>query len=151
MVMDTDVGEVQSQPSLGLPKWKPPTGPIPSYGHTRGVPRQEAMYSFPPKLIKEKNPWNKKRGLPPNTKRPLNPFKKPGPSYRRYLKSQRWETKRFFMLKQARYQCEACGARNVLLNCHHLTYERLGNERRDDLQILCRDCHKKVHGIEAAD
>lgn len=29
---------------------------------------------------------------------------------------------------------------------HHLTYERLGNERLEDLQALCEPCHQFVHG-----
>ena len=37
------------------------------------------------------------------------------------------------------------GSRDV----HHLTYKGWGgNERLDDLQILCRECHCAIHAIE---
>jgi len=32
------------------------------------------------------------------------------------------------------------------LEVHHLTYDRLGDERMDDLEVLCPDCHRKAHG-----
>jgi len=31
------------------------------------------------------------------------------------------------------------------LHVHHRTYERLGEERIEDMEILCRGCHDKVH------
>ena len=60
-----------------------------------------------------------------------------------YLQSDHWQEVRKRKLKQAGYKCEACGEK-VKLDIHHLTYERLGKERLDDLQALCRDCHVKA-------
>jgi hypothetical protein len=34
----------------------------------------------------------------------------------------------------------------VELHVHHLTYERLGKELIEDVQIICRKCHHKEHG-----
>lgn len=47
-------------------------------------------------------------------------------------------------------RCEKClGFYPVSsINVHHLTYERLGLEENRDLQILCRGCHERTHGIE---
>ena len=46
-------------------------------------------------------------------------------------------------LEQAGYQCEACGISkfSVTLEVHHLTYENLGHEHMDELQVLCPECH----------
>lgn len=32
---------------------------------------------------------------------------------------------------------------------HHLAYERLGDERDSDLEVLCRGCHEAVHQDES--
>jgi hypothetical protein len=38
------------------------------------------------------------------------------------------------------------------LEVHHLTYDRFGgNERLEDLQTLCRDCHRTWHGLGVSD
>jgi hypothetical protein len=35
----------------------------------------------------------------------------------------------------------------ISLDVHHKTYERFGgDERMDDLEVLCRFCHIKHHG-----
>lgn len=33
----------------------------------------------------------------------------------------------------------------VILEIHHLTYDRVGNEKSSDLQVLCSKCHKLKH------
>lgn len=30
---------------------------------------------------------------------------------------------------------------------HHLTYKNLGNEKKDEMIILCEDCHRLVHHL----
>ena len=35
--------------------------------------------------------------------------------------------------------------RRANLQVHHLNYERVGNERDDDLILLCHRCHEGVH------
>ncbi len=62
--------------------------------------------------------------------------------YTTYLKSSKWQQRRLAKLEQANYQCgrKDCHERDRL-SVHHLTYERLGNERSDDLIVLCQSCH----------
>ncbi len=51
--------------------------------------------------------------------------------------------------KRAHGKCERCGKkysrRNWEAHVHHLTYERLGDERLDDVRVLCLECHGKQH------
>ena len=65
-----------------------------------------------------------------------------------YLNSYRWQIDvRPAMLEYAEYRCQSCGARNTVLDVHHITYDRLGFESAEDLEVLCRDCHEAEHGI----
>lgn len=48
------------------------------------------------------------------------------------------------MKKYANFTCNRCKTKfhPGALDVHHLTYDRLGNERPSDLQVLCRaKCH----------
>ena len=65
--------------------------------------------------------------------------------YRRYLRSPHWQTMRRKVLRRAGYECERC-RRKAPLDVHHLTYARRGHEDMNDLQALCRQCHKEAHG-----
>jgi len=66
------------------------------------------------------------------------------PEYLAYIKSERWQQKRRWTLSLANGVCQECGMRDAPLEVHHLTYERLGNERPTDLVVVCRECHKKL-------
>lgn len=61
-----------------------------------------------------------------------------------YLRSPHWQRTR------TQYRCSSepqdciCGETEEL-QLHHKTYERLGEERLDDLTPLCRRCHAMVH------
>jgi len=63
--------------------------------------------------------------------------------YSAYLRSPKWALKRKQALARSENKCERCGLSKwtVKLEVHHLTYERLGHEDLDDLQVLCEDCH----------
>ncbi len=62
-----------------------------------------------------------------------------------YRKTSRWKGKRQRQFRRGNmHGCKCCGS-NFYLNLHHRTYERLGNELREDLIWLCKDCHKLVH------
>jgi 5-methylcytosine-specific restriction endonuclease McrA len=63
--------------------------------------------------------------------------------YRLYLRSDRWLQTRNAVMARARWRCVECGA--PATDVHHLTYERVGNERLSDLVPLCRDCHAEKH------
>jgi 5-methylcytosine-specific restriction endonuclease McrA len=67
-------------------------------------------------------------------------------TYHEYLASDDWQVKRSDVMQQAGYRCERCGL-PWGLQVHHVTYERLGNELPEDLACLCRDCHRKLHGL----
>lgn len=64
--------------------------------------------------------------------------------YERYMASKKWDEKRRQKLAEAGYVCQRCGlsAHSVDLQVHHLTYERLGHERMEDLQVVCPQCHE---------
>lgn len=64
--------------------------------------------------------------------------------YERYLHTRWWFARRNQKLRDVRYRCETCDVRRNL-QVHHLSYERLGAELDDDLQVLCRDCHLGHH------
>ena len=68
------------------------------------------------------------------------------PFYVTYMKSEAWQSKRMEAFNVHGKQCVTCGGFKKL-QCHHLTYERLGNENaKTDLEILCQSCHQKEHG-----
>ena len=74
-------------------------------------------------------------------------------SYSDYLKTVAWSLKREEKIAEAGTSCQRCGLKyadlkeqgRTPLNVHHLTYVRLGDERLDDLAVLCRLCHKRQH------
>jgi len=65
--------------------------------------------------------------------------------HKRYIKSDKWDFKRKKILKKANYTCQSCGKKHTKLEVHHKTYQRLGNEKDEDLIVLCSTCHKKEH------
>lgn len=63
-------------------------------------------------------------------------------NYKKYLASPEWDKRRKQAYKDANYACQKCGAKNVTLEAHHLTYANLGNETPEDLLVVCRNCHQ---------
>lgn len=63
--------------------------------------------------------------------------------YEQYLKSNEWITKRD-KIREKRKLCEICKEYENL-QVHHLTYENLGNEKDEDLILLCKKCHFAIH------
>lgn len=64
--------------------------------------------------------------------------------YFEYLQTPEWQATRRQMLERALFRCQLCNA-NGLLDVHHRTYERRGEEWEEDLIVLCRRCHQKHH------
>lgn len=62
-----------------------------------------------------------------------------------YMKSKRWRKKRAKVLARDGHKCVQCKRSDRQLHVHHLTYERYGNERLDDLVTLCERCHSTEH------
>jgi len=65
-------------------------------------------------------------------------------SYRDYLQTQWWRTRRNQALRDAGYKCAICETKRDL-QVHHTTYERLGRELPEDLEVVCRGCHLGYH------
>lgn len=61
--------------------------------------------------------------------------------YRAYLRSPEWRARRLEFLEDAEYQCQECGS-NKKLQVHHLSYDNLGDETEDDVEVLCKECHE---------
>lgn len=65
--------------------------------------------------------------------------------YTEYLQSPEWQRRADRCKERANYTCQDCGAKDVVLQAHHLTYKRVGNESDSDLVCLCEGCHKERH------
>jgi NAD-dependent SIR2 family protein deacetylase len=67
--------------------------------------------------------------------------------YKKYLKSDKWKKIKETILDRDCHKCVICGVglsnRNV--NIHHLNYENIYDEKREDLISLCNDCHEDIH------
>lgn len=68
------------------------------------------------------------------------PFSK---KYVEYVNSTAWFIRREAAIEKAEWKCQICGLYNDHLEVHHKTYARLGNERDEDLLVVCAECHKK--------
>lgn len=66
--------------------------------------------------------------------------------YVEYLKTKWWRNKRKQRLEAADHRCERCG-KVKQLQVHHKTYARIGCEKHEDLEVLCRACHQAAHGL----
>ena len=66
--------------------------------------------------------------------------------YGLYLRSPLWRARRRLWILQANGRCQDCGRwQGRQLTIHHLNYQRLGHERRDDVRVLCWPCHHARH------
>lgn len=66
--------------------------------------------------------------------------------FEEYRKTPEWRTRRNRVLLRAGNKCELC-YESGLLDVHHRTYDRYGDELLNDLIALCRSCHQRFHGI----
>lgn len=67
--------------------------------------------------------------------------------YQQYLQSSHWQN-RSKQMKEKYKKCQHCGAINAIFNVHHIYYGNIGNEKDEDLLVLCEKCHKKQHEKE---
>jgi hypothetical protein len=63
--------------------------------------------------------------------------------YQQYMASEKWRVKRSLILKRDGDRCQTCLSTEDL-ECHHKTYERLGDELPEDLITLCHECHEAI-------
>lgn len=66
--------------------------------------------------------------------------------YKDFLKSKYWLKIRQIVLKKAHYKCLICKGKQDL-QVHHNSYKHHFAEHKhlNDLDILCRNCHKEYH------
>lgn len=64
--------------------------------------------------------------------------------YFTYLGSEEWRKKRKLVLERDKFKCQKCNIK-IADEVHHLTYERLYNEKLEDLISVCSACHKSIH------
>lgn len=83
--------------------------------------------------------WSNRPLIKPKAQKEKKRFK----SYEEYIKSDEWKIKRAFALKRAGNRCEKCGGK-YRIEVHHNTYDRLFNERQEDLDVLCHKCHPEA-------
>ncbi|MGL5766031.1 MAG: HNH endonuclease [Sarcina sp.] len=65
--------------------------------------------------------------------------------YSAYLKTNHWKQLRENMIIRSNGRCEDCGTTEGEMNIHHLTYNTLGFENKEDLVVVCIHCHAKRH------
>jgi len=61
--------------------------------------------------------------------------------YNEYIMGGVWRERSQMFIKQVG-KCELCGD-TTDLECHHITYRNLGEETKEDIQVLCSKCHDK--------
>ncbi len=69
--------------------------------------------------------------------------------YKTYLASPEWQEFRRRTILAAGKKCVRCGVLECLteesaLDVHHKHYRTLGAELREDVEVLCRKCHKRA-------
>lgn len=78
-------------------------------------------------------------------------------AYDEFLDSLYWVCLSDWIKYVAGYRCQSCRRKYGALsqgrglNVHHKTYAHRGFEypdHLDDLEVLCRDCHSRTHGIK---
>lgn len=63
--------------------------------------------------------------------------------YAKYLRSYHW-TKFSRELRKTVGECQMCGSLDNL-ECHHKHYNTLHKETPEDVLVVCRKCHRKIH------
>lgn len=66
--------------------------------------------------------------------------------YHSYLKSSWWIARKAAIIRYRGAWCERCGSTDRL-ELHHRTYERLGYELPEDVELLCWNCHRREHQL----
>ena len=64
--------------------------------------------------------------------------------YIEYIHSPEWQNRRNLFLQQHGKICNMC-PRTDEIEVHHVSYDRLGHERDEDLKALCVRCHNDLH------
>ena len=62
----------------------------------------------------------------------------------KHMQGEYWANLKALKIEFTQHRCELCFSPNHL-HLHHLTYQRLGCERVDDVVLLCYTCHQLQH------
>lgn len=69
-------------------------------------------------------------------------------SYDSYIKSRHWKIIRDQLISLSERVCQGCAHRipnDKGIWVHHISYDHRGEERYEDLEVLCYRCHRKRH------
>tara|TARA_Y100000310_G_scaffold345405_1_gene464595 strand:+ start:3477 stop:4070 length:594 start_codon:yes stop_codon:yes gene_type:complete len=66
-------------------------------------------------------------------------------SYNDYINSEAWRNRKALYKISHPKRCFICDISKKIIELHHITYERMGNELDKDLVWLCQKHHAKVH------
>jgi hypothetical protein len=61
--------------------------------------------------------------------------------YDEYIRSPEWKAKADAAKEKAGYRCQVCNGKDRL-EAHHRNYDHLGDERPEDITVLCHACHE---------
>lgn len=61
-----------------------------------------------------------------------------------YMNSPEWKKLRALVFERANYICEGCREAKAT-DCHHTTYDNIGQEFLFELLALCKECHDRYH------
>ena len=68
---------------------------------------------------------------------------------RNYYRTYDWRKTRIETLERDEYKCCICGNGNIELNVHHkIPVSKGGHDTLDNLETLCIECHREVHGYK---
>lgn len=68
-------------------------------------------------------------------------------TYAAYRKTDHWHKARAAALARAGSRCQVCSCKTHL-QVHHNTYKNLGEEKPEDLVVLCDSCHETFHDLK---
>lgn len=72
------------------------------------------------------------------------PVEKPSWLTKDFYRTPEWKVTKEAALARAGHRCARCDSTKQL-QVHHVTYERIGNELPEDLEVLCAICHLSEH------
>lgn len=65
--------------------------------------------------------------------------------YNDHIGSVKWTKFRKEVLQLRGNRCERCKSEHHL-QVHHLHYRNFGRELPEDVQVICKNCHDRIHG-----
>jgi len=71
-------------------------------------------------------------------------------TYKKYLQSKHWKNIKIrYANSKLNHNCVVCGVlkETKYMHHHHKSYKRIGNERLNDIIILCEQCHSQAHNV----